>query len=723
MARAKTGVDGSRTRGRGNAATLGCVLALLGGLAARRPRWLVAGAVAFTLLGIFFGGTVVNRLSSGGVDDPSVQSARADRELAQASGKNSGSNLLAIVRLDADARSRAGAAEVAAVVAGLKRLGARQVQAPVAGLPARLVSRDGRSALVIVPQAGDTLATSARRAFAHDKQVVLGGDPVVSQQVNEIVATDMKRAELIALPLLFLLSFLIFRGLVAAMLPPLVGLVTVAGALLGLRVASEMTSLSIYALNLITGLGLGLAIDWSLFIVSRYREELAIHGPGATALRETMRTAGRTVLFSSLTVAAALASLLVFPQSFLRSMGIGGMFVALIGAVVALLFLPAVLALLGRRVDSLSPRRFQRASAKAARPASSGYWFRLSHIVMKRPLVIAAATVGLLLLLGLPFTGVRFTGFDPSVLPKASSGRQVDKIVQTEFATDLNPTAFAVVSAPPGARTELRRYAARLEALSGSPAVAAPRLVGNGTWVIDVGSSAGRNSNAGQRLVEQMRAAPSVYPVLVGGDSAALVDQKSSLVAHLPWALAVLVGATLLVLFLMTGSLLLPIKAIALNLLTISAVFGVLVWIFQDGRLQGLLGYSSQGGIDTTQPILIAAVAFGLSTDYGVFLLTRIKEARDGGADNKAAVAFGLERTGRIVTAAACLFIVAIGAFAASRIVTIKEVGLGTGLAVLIDATLVRALLVPSLMMLLGRANWWAPRPLRWATRRISFSG
>ncbi len=722
MARVQTGGDGCRPQVGEDAATLGGVLSRLGGLAARRPRWLVAGAVAFTLLGIFFGGSVVNRLSSGGIDDPAAPSARADRELAQASGK-SGSNLLAIVRLNADARSRAGAAEVASVVTRLKSLGARQVQAPVGGLPAKLVSRDGRSALVIVPSAGDRLATRARTAFAHDKQVVLGGDPVVSEQVNDIVATDMKRAELIALPLLFLLSFLIFRGLVAALLPPLVGLITVAGALLGLRVASEMTSLSIYALNLITGLGLGLAIDWSLFIVSRYREELAVHGPGAAALRGTMRTAGRTVLFSSLTVAAALASLLVFPQSFLRSMGLGGMLVALIGAGVALVFLPAVLALLGRRVDSLSPRRFQRASAKAARPASSGYWFRLSHIVMKRPVLIAVATAGLLLVLGLPFTGVRFTGFDPSVLPKASSGRQVDKIVQTEFATDLNPAAYAVVRAPVTARPELGRYADRLAALPGSPAVAAPKLVGRDTWLIDIGSSAGRNSDAGQRLVERLRAVPSVYPVLVGGDSASLVDQKASLVSHLPYALAILVGATLFVLFFMTGSILLPIKAIALNLLTIGAVFGVLVWIFQDGRLQGLLGYSGQGGIDTTQPILIAAVAFGLSTDYGVFLLTRIKEARDGGADTKAAVAFGLERTGRIVTAAACLFIVAIGAFAASRIVTIKEVGLGTGLAVLLDATLVRALLVPSLMMLLGRANWWAPRPLRWATRRISFSG
>jgi uncharacterized membrane protein YdfJ with MMPL/SSD domain len=715
--------DGSRTDGDGSAATLGGVLSLLGGLAARRPRWLVAGAIAFTVLGIVYGGTVTSRLSSGGVHDPAAPSAQADTQLSVASGKDPSSSLLAIVRLHADARSAAGGAEVARVVTKLRGLGARAVVAPVGGLPARLVSRDGRSALVIVPSGGERLSSRAQAAFAHDKRVVLGGGPVVSQQVNGIVATDMKRAELIALPLLFLLSFLIFRGLVAAMLPPLVGLVTVAGALLGLRIASEMTSLSIYALNLVTGLGLGLAIDWSLFIVSRYREELAVHGPGSAALRNTLRTAGRTVLFSSLTVAAALASLLVFPQSFLRSMGIGGMLVSLIGAAVALVFLPAVLALLGRRVDSLSPKRFQRASAKDARPASSGYWFRVSHVVMRRPVVIAVATATVLLVLGIPFTGVKFTGFDPSVLPKASSGRQVDKIVQTQFASDLNPTAYAVVSAPAAASRAVDALAARLSALPGRPAVASPALVGHDTWRIDVGTKAGRNSAAGARLVSAMRKVESPYPVLVGGDSASLADQKSSLVAHLPFALAILVGATLFVLFLMTGSIVLPFKAIALNMLTIASVFGVLVWIFQDGRLQGLLGYSGQGGIDTTQPILIAAVAFGLSTDYGVFLLTRIKEARDGGADNKAAVAFGLERTGRIVTAAACLFIVAIGAFAASRIVTIKEVGLGTGLAVLIDATLVRALLVPSLMMLLGRANWWAPRPLRWATARVSHSG
>jgi RND superfamily putative drug exporter len=257
-----------------------------------------------------------------------------------------------------------------------------------------------------------------------------------------------------------------------------------------------------------------------------------------------------------------------------------------------------------------------------------------------------------------------------------------------------------------------------LRELPGRPDVARPLLVGRGTWRVDVGTTASDASQAGQRLVADMRAAPSKYPVLVGGESASLVDQKSSLLSSLPIALAILVGATLIVLFLMTRSVLLPLKAIVLNLLTISAVIGVLVWIFQDGRLESVLGYTSQGGLEPTHPILIAAIAFALSTDYGVFLLGRIKEARDRGVENRAAVAYGLERTGRVVSAAAMLFIVAIGAFGASRIVSIKEVGLGTGLAVLIDATIVRALLVPSLMCLFGRWNWWAPR-LRLAPVRV----
>jgi len=689
----------------------GDVLGSLGGLAARRPRVLVAAAAAFTLLGILFGGTVTSRLTNGGLRDTSAASGRADAQLRRATGSDPDASLLAVV---------SPVSRVPGVVTELRSLGARSIVAPRGGLPARLVSKDRRSALVVASRISEAQATRIATAFAGDPGVVLGGGPVISNQVDSITSADLKKAELIALPLLLLLSFWVFRGVVAALLPPLVGFVTIAGALLGLRVASEMTSLSIYALNLITGLGLGLAIDWSLFIVSRYREELARHGPGAEAMRATLKTAGHTVLFSALTVASALAALLVFPQKFLVSMGIGGILVALTGAVVALVVLPAVLALLGSRVNSLAPRRFQRSAERAARPVSSGFWFRLSKLVMRRPIPIAIGAATVLLVLGVPFTGIRLTGFSTQSLPRSASSRQVDEIIRREFATDLSPAAYAVVSAPAGARTNVDAYARMLSNLPGRPNVGRPELVGTGTWRVDVGTRAGDESQAGKRLVTDMRATPSKYPVLVGGESASVVDQTSSLLSSLPIALGILVGSTLLVLFLMTRSVLLPLKAILLNLLTISAVIGVLVWIFQDGRLESVLGYTSQGGLERMHPILIATIAFALSTDYGVFLLGRIKEARDGGVDNRTAVAHGLERTGRIVSAAALLFIVAIGAFGASRIVSIKEVGLGTGLAVLLDATIVRALLVPSLMCLAGRWNWWAPavRPALARVRR-----
>jgi RND superfamily putative drug exporter len=335
---------------------------------------------------------------------------------------------------------------------------------------------------------------------------------------------------------------------------------------------------------------------------------------------------------------------------------------------------------------------------------------------MRRPVPIAIGAATLLLVLGIPFTGLKLASFSPQSLPASASSRQVDETIEREFATDLNPSAYAVVRAPADAGDSLDAYAERLRALPDRPEVAAPELVGRDTWRVDVAPRA--HGDDPDQLVSGMRAARSDFPVLVGGQSASLVDQKSSLIANLPIALAILVGATLIVLFLMTRSVLLPLKAIVLNLLTICAVFGVLVWIFQDGRLEGLLDYRSQGGIEPTLPIMIAAIAFALSTDYGVLLLGRIKEARDSGDDNRTAVAHGLERTGRIVSGAALLFIVAIGAFSASHIVSIKMVGLGVGLAVLIDATIVRALLVPSLMVLFGRWNWWAPR-LRPAYARV----
>jgi RND superfamily putative drug exporter len=541
--------------------------------------------------------------------------------------------------------------------------------------------------------------------------ITVGGNAAADAAVNTTVQEDLRRAEMLAFPLLFLLSFWFFRSLVAALLPLLVGGLAIVFTFLGLRLASEATSLSVFALNLVTGLGLGLAIDYSLFIVSRYREELARHGPGRIAIERTLATAGRTVLFSSLTVAAALASLLIFPQKFLYSMGVGGTMVALLAAAVALVVLPAVLALLGERVNSLAPKRLRRAAGEEALHEGRGGWYRLSRFVMRRPGRVAVASAALLVALGLPFLGVQFTSVDATVLPKDSPPRQVDTALRTEFPPGRTNPIVLAVHAPPG--PAVQRYASGLGRLRGVSVVAPAQRVGPALSRVEVFTPDPTLSAAGEELVRRIRAAPAPFDVGVTGRTAFFVDQKASLASHLPLALAILALTTLIVLFLFTGSVILPIKALVMNGLTISAAFGLLVLVFQDGRLEGLLGYQSQGALESSQPVVLFAVAFGLSTDYGVFLLSRIKEAHDSGIESREAVAVGLERTGRIVTAAALLFCVAIGAFATSRIIFIKEVGLGTALAVLIDATIVRALLVPSLMELLGNWNWWAPRPLR----------
>jgi uncharacterized membrane protein YdfJ with MMPL/SSD domain len=503
------------------------------------------------------------------------------------------------------------------------------------------------------------------------------------------------------------------RSSSSALLPIGSGLIAILGSFLGLRIVNEITPLSIYALNLVIAIGLGLAIDYSLFIVSRYREELARLGPGPQALRETLNTAGRTVAFSAVTVAAALASLLIFPEPFLYSMGVGGILVALLSAAVALIVLPAVLALLGPRVNALSPARWKRAAERTARAEGEGFWYRLSHLVMRRPGAVAAASAALLIVIGIPFTGIKFIGVDPTILPKSASAHEAFMLVNTTFPPNRTNPTYVVIRAPSSAKSDLQAYAQRVRSLPGAAAVEPPRQVGGGYWRIDVVSKTTYLDKQSQTLVRDIRRIDNGFPTYVGGDSASFVDTQDSLSSLLPYAIAVLAATTLVLLFLMTGSLILPFKTLLMNMLTVSAVFGLLVLIFQDGRLESVLRYTSQGALNSAQPLLIGAVVFALSTDYGVFLLTRIKEARDRGMPNDEAIADGLERTGRIVTAAALLFCVAVGAFASSKIVFIKEIGVGLALGVIIDATFVRGLLVPALMKLLGDWNWWAPAPLR----------
>jgi RND superfamily putative drug exporter len=403
-------------------------------------------------------------------------------------------------------------------------------------------------------------------------------------------------------------------------------------------------------------------------------------------------------------------------------MGLGGALVALLAATIALTVLPAVLALLGNRVNSLSPGFLERRAAREATETESGFWYRLSQFVRRRPIGIATVTAALLIVLGIPFWGIKFTSVDAQVLPPSASARQVDDVLRADFPPFRDsPVRLLVENGTPKV---VNAISGQLKGLDGIIAVNPPRRLANGDTVIEAVNDSPFISDRSRNLVKEVRDLPDPdgSTVLVTGAAAHFVDFQHSLRANLPIALAIVIVSTLIVLFLMTGSVILPIKQLVMNVLNLTAVFGILVFVFQDGRLEGLLDYRGQGALEQTMPVLLFAVAFGLSTDYGVFLLSRIKEARDSGVSDSESVAVGLERTGRIVTAAALLFAIAVGVFATSKIIFIKENFIGVALAVLIDASLIRALLVPSLMELLGHWNWWAPRPLRRLHQRFGLS-
>ena len=712
----------------------------LSSLIVRRPWRVVTVAVLFVLISGVFGGTVASRLQSGGFDDPGSQSTAARQQLETAAGINRDQNVIALIHTGHPVQSAVTRLEVARVtdVLARDRAVARVLTVYRTHNPA-MISRDGMESYVVanLKNLSDSAITDAakrlRVTLKSDPQVTLGGGAIAGIQVSDTVSQDLARSELFAFPILFILLLVVFRGVVAAFFPIVMGVVAVLGGFLGLRIVDAFTPLSVFAVNLVSGLGLGLSIDYSLLILSRYREELAAGGPGLAAVRRTLGTAGRTVLFSALTVTAALASLLVFPEQFLRSMGTGGIIVTLMAALVALTLLPAILALLGERVNALAPKRWQQPASRfqavpRADPATSltpalagGFWYRLSHLVMRRAAPVAVGSAVLLIALGTPFLGIKFTGVDASVLPTSDSARQVSDALQRNFPGNQASPIFIAVEAPVDTTSaaRLRLFASNVATVPGAAQVLPARPAGAHTWELDVISDSGVYTDRSRALVGNIRHVAAPFPFQVGGDTASFVDLQASLAHGLPITLGIIALVTIVMLFLVTGSVILPLTAILMTLLSLSATFGLLVLIFQDGNLQSLLGYTSQGALDSTQPVLLFAIAFGLSTDYSVFLLSRIKELHDAGASTTDAVATGLERTGRIVTSAALLLAVALGAFATGHIVFIKELGIGAALAVLIDATIVRALLVPALMKLLGDRNWWAPSFLRRVQQRV----
>jgi RND superfamily putative drug exporter len=724
------------------------MLERLGHFTVRRRRWIIVGTVIGVILAGSLGGSVIERLSNGGFTDPGSESEQAVGTLNRVFHTGNPNLVLLVTAregtVDEPAVASAGAALTQELASELRIQQAFSYW--TLGSPPPLRSTDSRQALVLARIKGDddevrkhVKELSPRYTRSSGPiTVAVGGQAEVFRQVGTQVEQDLRKAETITFPVVLILLVLVFGSVVAAGLPLAIGGLAVVGTLLVLQVIALLTHVSIFSLNLTTALGIGLGIDYSLFIVSRYREEMR-HGlaPHDAVIR-SVQTAGRTVLFSAVTVAISLAALLIFPLFFLRSFAYAGIAVVALALIGAIVFLPALLAALGPWVDRLTLWR------RTPKEVGEGLWHRIAMFVMRRPVPIAAAVVAVLLVLGAPFLRVNFGLPDDRVLPKTASSRVVQDQIRTGFSSqEASALSVVAVDAGPAGTTrdqEVERYAnvlsgldgvARVDASTGSyirgqrvapPNPASARFAGpSGTW-LSVVPSVEPLSAAGERLVHQVRSAPAPFGTLVSGPSAQLVDSKAAIFGRVPVAAGLIALVTFAVLFLMTGSVLVPIKAIVLNLLSLSATFGAMVFIFQEGHFAGALSFTATGTLDSAMPVLMFCIAFGLSMDYEVFLLSRIKEEHDATGDNVASVAAGLERSGRIVTAAAAILAVVFVAFATSQITFIKMFGVGMALAVIMDATLIRGALVPAFMRLAGEFNWWAPRSLRRLYDRFGLS-
>jgi uncharacterized membrane protein YdfJ with MMPL/SSD domain len=677
-----------------------------------RARWLViAAGIALALVGGLWGTGVFGAVSSGGFDDPHSESARAAGRIVAELGRQDVDVLVLYSSADRTVDQAGFRDAVTGTLTALRqRPEVSQVVSYYDTSSPALVSKDRHATYAAIRLrtggSDDELAAIRDRLAAPGLRTRVGGPTAISADVSGRVASDIGKAEAYSMPILLILLVLIFGSVVAASTPLLVGGLAILGAFVATRLLTYTTDVSVFAMNIITLLGLGMAIDYALFIVSRYREELDRGYQPGEAVERTLATAGRTVAVAALTVSLALASLLLFPQVFLRSMGFGGMAAVLVAMLAALTVLPALLAVLGHRINALRVGR--RRSAPARRADGAG-WARLARAVMRRPVPVVLATVGVLAFLASPFVRAQFGGVDERVLPPGSESRVVSERIAADFTGGGVEQVRVLVSGADAAA-----FATRIAQLPGvtSAAVTAHR---DRSAMIAVRYDGTQASPVGQRIVTDIRAlpAPSGATVLVGGSAADLHDLLDSLRTRLPWMALLVAGMTIVLLFLAFGSVVLPLKAVAMNVVSIGASFGGVVWVFQDGHLAGLLGFTPTGYLEATQLVLMLAILFGLSTDYEVFLLSRVREEWDRTGDNVTAVSAGLQRTGRIITSAALLLIVVIGGFATGGITFIKMIGLGMIVALIVDATLVRALLVPATMRLLGRANWWAPGPLR----------
>jgi trehalose monomycolate/heme transporter len=702
----------------------------------RRGRVLVAVAATLAFLAwsaFFLGGGLFGKAVDGGFDDERSESSVAVEVSDEAFGRTAWDVVVTYsspgATVDDEAFRQAVSGTLADAVAANPDLLAEVVDPLAASDPRStgLVSEDGRTVVALVRLAG---ADDAERSAAYTGavadtliapdpvQTLRGGPAAVNADVTEQVGADLALAEGVMVPIVLVLLVVFLGGLVAGSLPLAIGAFAIVGAFGAVSLVGELTDISIFSVNVITALGLGLAVDYGLLMVARFREELRPGRDVGDALASTLATAGRTVLVSGLTVAVSLTAMLFFPFMFVRSLGTGAIFAVLLAMLAALTVLPALLSLLGRRVDAvgLPFRRGTRAGADS----TSGPWARLARVVMRRPVVVVVAVLALLAVLISPVTGLRLGGVDERALPERAESRQATEAVDAALPSLATDAVQVVATADGGTLSD-----ADVQALSddlADLAGAEPRTVARSQAAVGLSvplADADPFSAESRELVADVRALdPDGVDVLVTGETALFVDRLDVIGERLPWTVGFVLLAQLLLLFWAFGSVLLPVKAAVLNIATIAATFGVLVWAFGEGNLSGVLGFTETGFLETSQLIVIVAIAFGLSMDYEVFLLARIREEWDATGDNTTAVANGLQRTGGIVTAAALLLGLVVGGFMLGDVTFIQMIGLGLAFALLLDATVVRALLVPATMRLLGGANWWAPAPLaRWWQR------
>jgi RND superfamily putative drug exporter len=738
---------------------MGAVLDRIARLALRSPRRILAIAALLAALTAVLGLPVVGHLSAGGFQDPGSESARAARVLSDKFDQ-SDQQLFITITDPAGATSEKARTEGSGITARLATSpNVLSVSSPWTAPPAaaaELLSTDGRTGLIIATMAGGENKAPQYAAELADPVVGerdglvirAGGPAVIYDQINQQTKHDLLRMEAIAIPLSFLVLVWVFGGLIAAALPMVVGLMAILGAMAVLRAITTFTDVSIFALNITAALGLALAIDYTLLIVSRYRDEISGGATPEAALVRTMCTAGRTVLFSAVTVALSLSALLVFPMYFLRSFAYSGIATVAFAVAAAVIVTPAAIVALGTRLDAFDIRRLMRRALgrpePVAKPVDRLFWYRSTKFVMRRSIPVGTAIMALLLLLGTPFLGIEFGSPDDRVLPKSASAHQVGDLLRNDFSSNLNSGMSVVIPDAAGAtEAEVDRYAAELSRVpdvllvsapggtfAGGTKVgppSAPTGVSAGSVFLSVRSTAPLFSDASAVQLDRLHAVagPAGADVLIGGVPQINRDIVGAVTSRMPLVLSLIGVITFVLLFLLTGSLILPLKALVLNVLSLSAAFGALVWVFQDGHL-GALGTTPTGTMEANIPVLMFCVAFGLSMDYEVFLLARIREfwlnsARTR-ADSDESVALGLARTGRVVTAAALIMAIAFAALIAAQVSFMRIFGLGLTLAVLADATLVRMALLPAFMHVMGRWNWWAPPPLARLHERFGLS-